>query len=113
MRDDRERLLDILEAIDRIDRQAKRGRDVFETDELVQTWMIHHIEILGEATRNVSQELREQYANVPWREMVAMRNVLAHDYFGIDVEQVWTTVEGDLPPLRGQVEAILRELNEE
>lgn len=113
MRDDRERLLDILEAIDRIDRQAQRGRDTFESDELVQTWMIHHIQILGEAARGVSQELRDNYPKVPWRAMVAMRNVLAHDYFGIDVEQVWATVEGDLPPLREQIQSILEELDSE
>lgn len=113
MRDDRERLLDILESIDRINRQAQRGRHVFESDELVQTWMVHHIEILGEATRGVSEEPRKRYPKVPWREMVAMRNVLAHDYFGIDVEQVWATVERDLPPLREQIEAILQDLGAE
>ena len=110
MRDDRERLLDIVESINRIQRQAKPGQHVFERDELVQTWMVHHIEILGEATRGVSEELRTQYPRIPWREMVAMRNVLAHDYFGIDVEQVWATVERDLPPLKEQIEAILQDL---
>lgn len=110
MRDDRERLLDILESIDRINRQAQRGRHVFESDELVQTWIVHHIEILGEATRGVSEELRIRYPKVPWREMVAMRNVLAHDYFGIDVEQLWATVERDLPSLKQQIEAILHDL---
>lgn len=110
MRDDRERLLDIVESIDRISRQAERGRHVFEKDELVQTWMVHHIEILGEATRGVSEELRQRYPKIPWREMIAMRNIIAHDYFGIDLEQVWATVERDLPSLRKQIEAILGDL---
>jgi len=111
VRDDRERLLDIVEAIERIQDQARRGRHVFETDKLVQTWMVHHIEILGEATRAVSEGLRIKYPKIPWREMVAMRNVLAHDYFGIDIEQVWATVERDLPALKSQIEAILHDLD--
>ena len=111
MRDDRERLFDIIEAIDRIQRQAQRGRPIFETDELVQTWMVHHLEILGEVTRAISARLRLRYPKVPWREMVAMRNVLAHDYFGIDIEQVWATVQGDVPALKSQIEAILHDLD--
>lgn len=111
MRDDRERLLDIVEAIDRIQEQATRGRHIFETDKLVQTWMVHHIEIMGEATRAVSKELQMRCPKIPWREMVAMRNVLAHDYFGIDIEQVWTTVQSDLPALKGQIQTILHDLD--
>jgi len=110
LRGDRERLLDIREAIDRILRQASRGRKVFETDELVQTWVVHHLEILGEAARGVSGELRERHPEVPWPEMVAMRHVLAHGYFGVDTERVWVTVSTDLPRLRGQIDSILREV---
>ena len=51
MRDDRERLLDILEAIERIERYAARGREAFENDELLQTWVVHHVQIIGEAAR--------------------------------------------------------------
>jgi uncharacterized protein with HEPN domain len=110
VRNDRERLLDIVEAIDRIQEQAGRGRRAFETDKLVQTWMVHHIEILGDATRAISEGLRLRYPKTPWREMVAMRNVLAHDYFAIDIEQVWATVQNDLPALKSQIETILQDL---
>lgn len=110
MRSDRERLLDIAEAIDRITRYTRRGRKEFESQELVQTWVIHHIEIIGEAARRVSRELCTAHPEVPWAEIVAMRNVLAHDYFGIDVERVWIAVERDLPVLRRQVDALLEEL---
>jgi uncharacterized protein with HEPN domain len=54
MRDDRERLLDILEAIERIEKYTAKGREVFEEDELIQTWVIHHLEVIGEATRSLS-----------------------------------------------------------
>lgn len=107
MRDDRERLLDIVEAITRIERHTASGRSRLD-DELVQIWVIHNLEILGEAARGLSDELRQRHPEVPWREMIALRNVLAHGYFGIDVERVWTTVETDLPKLKEQISAVLR-----
>ncbi len=107
MRTDRERLSDGLEAIDRCLSQAARGREAFETDPLVQVWMIHHLEILGEACKSVSADLRRANSDVPWPTIVGMRNVLVHDYFGIDIGEVWVTVERDLPPLRAQLEAII------
>lgn len=110
MRSDRERLLDIAEAIDRIFKYAKHGRKEFEDQELVQTWVIHHIEIIGVAAGRVSHKLRIGHPEVPWAEIVAIRNVLAHDYFGIDIERVWMAVERDLPVLRSQVETLLDEL---
>ena len=109
MRDDRERLLDILEAIERIERYTRRGRMQFEEDELVQTWVLHHIQIIGEAARKLSEDLRINHPTVPWSEIVAMRNALVHDYFGVDVEEVWATVERDLPDLKRKIEEILQE----
>ena len=57
MRDDRERLLDILEAIERIEKYTSKGREVFKDDELIQTWVVHHLKIIGEATRALSSEI--------------------------------------------------------
>ncbi len=110
MRNDRERLLDIIEAIERIERHVRGGRAAFADEELVQVWVIHNLEILGEAARGVSEDLRRRRADVPWREVVAMRNVLAHGYFGIDVERVWATVEKDLPKLKEQIRSIVAEM---
>ena len=107
MRDDRSRLLDILEAISRIERYAAKGRAAFDADELLQTWVVHHIEIIGEAVRALSPELRAAHSSVPWREIVRMRNVLVHAYFGIDLERVWLVVEKDLPALQRQVTQVL------
>lgn len=110
MRDDHERLLDIREAIERIEKYAGQGRETFERDELVQTWIVHHLQIIGEASRALSSDLRDQYPEVPWSKIIGMRNILVHDYFGIDVDVVWAVVEHDLPDLAQRIETILQEL---
>ena len=86
MRSDRERLLDILEAIEQIEKYVGKGRSAIEQDELLQTWFVHHVQVIGEAARKLSDEFRVQHPDVPWAEIVAMRNVLVHEYFGVDVE---------------------------
>lgn len=108
MRTDRERLRDALEAIDRCLAQASRGRAAFDAEPLVQVWMVHHLEILGEACRGITNDARSMSPDVPWAAIVGMRNVLVHDYFGIDLQEVWTTVERDLPTLRAQLERVGR-----
>jgi len=65
MRDDRERLLDIQEAIERIEKYAVRGRESFENDELVQNWMIRHLQIIGEAVSRLPQDFRKRYPDTP------------------------------------------------
>jgi len=110
LRDDRERLLDILEAIERIEKYAARGRGGFERDELVQNWIVHHLEIIGEATRSLSETLRSRHPEVDWAEPIGMRNILAHHYFGVDLDQVWSVVMSDLPVFKSTIEAILAEM---
>jgi uncharacterized protein with HEPN domain len=110
VRDDRERLLDVRDAIERIERHASRGRQPFEADELIQIWMVHHLQIIGEACRALSAEIRDRHPEVPWRQIIGMRNVVVHDYFRVDVEAVWSAVANDLPRLKAQVDAILTEL---
>lgn len=107
MRGDLDRIRDILEAIDRIERYGQQGREAFDRDELVQTWMIHHIQIIGEAARGLSEDVRAQYPSIPWSQMIGMRHILVHDYFGIDLEEVWGTAVHDLPVLKQQLEALL------
>lgn len=109
MRDDRQRLLDILEAIDRIDRYASRGRQAFDADELIQSWVVHHLEIVGEACRSVTPEFERAHPEIPWSAIVGMRNILIHQYFGIDRDAVWAAVEGDLRSLRAAVQRILED----
>lgn len=107
MRDDKERLLDILDAIANIHGRLGSDRERFMGDELLQVWAVHHIQIIGEACARLSQEIRGRYLGVPWTDVIAMRNVLVHHYFGIDVQQIWATVQADLPPLEQSVRQVL------
>ncbi len=110
MRSDRERLLDILEAIERIEKYAEEGKGAFEMDELIQTWVVHHIAIIGEACRSLPADFQAHYANVPWADIIGMRNILVHHYFGIDTDAVWSVVEHDIPELKLNIQTILKSL---
>ncbi len=111
MRDDREKLRDILEAIERINRYAVQGRQNFEENELIQVWMIQHLQIIGEACRSLSSDARNRNPELPWSRIIGMRNILTHNYFEIDLDVVWSTVDNDLPDLKRKVEAILQGLS--
>jgi uncharacterized protein with HEPN domain len=107
VRDDRERLLDILEAIERAEKYAAQGKEAFLRDELVQVWILHHLQVIGEATRALDPSFREEFPEIPWTKIIGMRNILVHHYFEIDTEIVWAVVEEDLPSLKEKVRAAL------
>jgi len=109
MRSNRERLLDMQEAIERIQRHTGSGRRAFDEDELIQTWVIHHLQIIGEAARGVSPLFMAEHAEIAWKEIIGMRNILVHNYFGIDRAIAWRAVENALPQLKAQVERLLQD----
>jgi uncharacterized protein with HEPN domain len=111
VRDDRERLADVLAAISRIRRYVQDDRTRFDTDELLQNAVLHWIEIIGEAARGVSDKVRDAHPEVPWRVITDMRNRVSHGYFDIDLD--WNTVTRDLPKLQESVIRILAELDSE
>jgi uncharacterized protein with HEPN domain len=100
VRDPRERLHDIVRAIEAILRYARRGRAAFAADELLQTWVVHHLEIIGEAARAIPEDVRAKALDVPWTKIVGMRNILVHGCFDIDADVVWEVVARDLPESR-------------
>lgn len=113
MRDDQERLRDILEAIDAIELEASKGKDAFERNRLIQTWIVHHLQVLGEAASKVSAGLRKDHPHIPWAQIVAVRNVLVHEYFGVDLDEVWAAVEVNLPTLKREIAGVLHGLEQE
>ena len=109
MRDDKECLLDIKEAIERINKYAVQGREDFEKNELIQNWIIHHLQIIGEAASRLSEDYRKRYHDIPWSKIIGMRNILVHRYFGIDTKIVWAVVEQDLPILKQNIDEMLKD----
>lgn len=110
MRSERERLLDILEAIERIEKYAVQGKEAFEEDELIQNWMVNHITMIGEACRSLPDDFQARHAEIPWADIVGMRNILVHHYFGIDLDAVWAVIENDIPDLKVEIEVLLKQL---
>jgi uncharacterized protein with HEPN domain len=107
MRDDRERVRDIIEAIIRIEKYSIRGKNVFLQDELIQTWILHHLQIIGEASRAMSEEFVKSHPEIEWLDIADFRNILVHEYFQVDLDIVWRIVERELPKLKSKIENIL------
>jgi uncharacterized protein with HEPN domain len=110
MRSDRERLLDVIEAIERIEKYSQKSKTEFDNNELVQNWITHHLLIVGEAAAQISEEIQDKYSEIPWSKIIGMRNILVHGYFEIDNEVVWSVVENDLPELKKNIQKILKKI---
>jgi uncharacterized protein with HEPN domain len=81
----------------------------FAGDRLASYAVVRAIQLIGQAARGVSEELQTDHPEIPWREMIGMRNVVVHDYADVDLTLVWKTVREDLPGLIGSLQAILAE----
>jgi uncharacterized protein with HEPN domain len=86
-------------------------RDSFFHSETLKRAFVRNIEIIGEASKKVTPELRQKYPNIEWRSIAAMRDRLVHDYFGVDYEIVWDVVRHKIPHLRQEVLEMLRREN--
>lgn len=110
MRLDRDRLLDILDAIAAIERHQPQSQADFDRDELVRVWCLRHVEIIGEAAANISKEGRDLASDIPWSQIVGMRNALIHAYFNVDWPALWNVIVRDIPALKISIERLLAKL---
>lgn len=106
---DRERLGDMLEYLELVEEHRPANQSELESDIVRRSAILRWLEIVGEAAANVSDATRAAHPEVPWREIVAMRNRLIHAYPDVNMSLVWVVVERDAPALRSAVGAILRE----
>lgn len=109
IRDDRVYLLHILDAIGQIEEYlTDYDYAKFCTSRLVQDAVIRQFEIIGEATKNLSDEVRKQAPTVPWKSMAGMRDKLSHQYFGVDISAVWETAVQDLQSIQPEIVKLLK-----
>ena len=108
-RDDSVYIRHIADAIDRIEKYTSDvDEKTFLTNSLIQDAVIRQLEIVGEAAKRLSPELRQANAEIPWQGVAGMRDKLIHGYFGVEISQVWLTVTGDVPALKAKILAILQ-----
>ncbi len=107
-RDTRLYLADIVGCCDKIGRYTV-GLTIeqFRSDEKVVDAVARNLELIGEATKRLPDDLRARYQDVPWRKMAGLRDVIVHGYFGVDLQLLWDIVQKDVPSARLKVAAIL------
>lgn len=112
MKDDRLYLVHILECLSRIEQYTGGGKESFMRDTKTQDAVLRNLQTLAESTQHLSTSLKTAHPEVSWQRIAGFRNVLAHEYLGINIARVWEIVEHGLPELKQQVKGILQELGE-
>ena len=82
----------------------------FESKWIEQDAIIRNLEIIGEAVINISDDLKQNYPDVAWKEIRGMRNFVTHQYFGIELNEIWSTVIHDIPLLKKQIQQIIEDI---
>jgi uncharacterized protein with HEPN domain len=109
MRDYSLYLKDILAAIESIEGFiAGMDLDTFQVDDKTNSAVIRKLEIIGEAVKQIPDEIRQEYSQIPWKEMAGMRDKLIHFYFGVDYHLVWKTITERLPHVKQDIEKVLQ-----
>lgn len=98
------RIQDILTCIEKIERYTSgMTMTEFKKEEIVIDAVVRNFEIIGEASKHIPANIRNKYPDVPWNEMAGIRNILIHEYFGVDTKILWSTAKKDLSSLKKQL----------
>ncbi|MBF0468155.1 MAG: DUF86 domain-containing protein [Desulfamplus sp.] len=107
MKDDNLYLIHISECIDKIQQYTSDGKTAFLNCSKTQDAVIRNFEIIGEAVKRLSDSTRQRTPYIPWRQFAGFRDILIHKYEGVDISEVWQTIESDIPALRKAVKILL------
>lgn len=109
MKSDLVYLRHILDAIQKIESYVSVGHETFMSTSHWQDAVIRQLEIIGEATKRLSPDMRRRYPQIPWKRIAGLRDVLIHDYLGVDISLVWQITQTYLPTLKHLIDAMLSE----
>ena len=107
MKDNKLYIIHISECIARIEEYCAGGRESFMNSTLIQDAVLRNLQTIGQSARNLSDTIKANHSEIDWRGIIAFRNVLVHDYLGVDIEQIWDIVEHDIPDLKDKISKIL------
>ncbi|HLG97549.1 MAG TPA: DUF86 domain-containing protein [Bryobacteraceae bacterium] len=110
MKDDAFYLRHILESIGRVEEDTAAGVASFRGSKTIQDAVVRNLQVLSESCQRLSPALKSRWPQVEWGQIAAFRNVLVHDYLGLDMDQIWKIVQSDVPRLKQTVEGMLREI---
>jgi len=105
-------LTHILDSINLVEEYLKgKSKLDFLNSKQLQDSVIRRIEIIGEAIKNIPNDIKKNYSQIPWKEITGMRDILIHQYFGVDLDLTWQVIEKDLPRLKRQISDISKKID--
>lgn len=104
----------ILESFELIEEYAKNvTKEALEKNEMKTDAIVRRIEIIGEATKNIPNSLKTMYPDIPWKDMAGMRDIIIHQYYGVEIDEIWKVMKIDTPKIKKEIKQILKNLENE